>query len=139
SECLAPDVLVAQLAEYLEAMTSAIRAEGGTIDKYIGDGIVAFFNAPRRAPMHAAAACRAAQAALCILLTRWSAAGGPPFPTRIGLNTGEVLVGNIGPLEAFAYTAIGDAMNLASRLESLNKAYGTAILASEAVWTAAGT
>ena len=140
SERVAPNALVAQLAEYLEVMTGVIRAEGGTIDKYIGDGIVAFFNAPRLMPMHAAAACRAAvaaQAALGVLQTRWAAADRPAFPTRIGLNTGEVLVGNIGTLERFAYTAIGDAMNLASRLESLNKTYGTAILASEAVRTAA--
>jgi adenylate cyclase len=140
SERVAPDALVAQLAEYLEAMTGAIRAEGGTIDKYIGDGIVAFFNAPRLVPMHAAAACRAAlaaQAALRVLHARWEAAGQPAFPTRIGLNTGAVLVGNIGTPERFAYTAIGDAMNLAGRLESLNKTYGTALLASEAVRTAA--
>ena len=99
SERVAPDALVAQLAEYLEAMTGAVRAEGGTIDKYIGDGIVAFFNAPRLLPTHAAASCRAAlaaQAALRALEARWAAAGRPAFPTRIGLNTGEVLVGNIG-------------------------------------------
>jgi adenylate cyclase len=141
SERIAPNALVAQLAEYLEAMTEVIRAEGGTIDKYIGDGIVAFFNAPRLQPMHAAAACRAAlaaQVALSVLQIRWAAADQPAFPTRIGLNTGEVLVGNIGTLERFAYTAIGDAMNLASRLESLNKTYGTVIIASEAVRMAAG-
>jgi len=141
SERVAPDALVVQLAEYLEVMTGAIRAEGGTIDKYIGDGIVAFFNAPRLLPMHAAAACRsalAAQAALLALHARWAAAGQPAFPTRIGLNTGAVLVGNIGTPERFAYTAIGDAMNLAGRLEGLNKTYGTALLASEAVQIAAG-
>jgi adenylate cyclase len=140
SEHVAPNALVAQLAEYLEAMTGAIRAEGGTIDKYIGDGIVAFFNAPRLLPTHAAAACRAAlaaQAALLVLQARWAAVGQPAFPTRIGLKTWEVLVGNIGTPERFAYTAMGDAMNLASRLESLNKAYGTAILVSEDVRTAA--
>ena len=142
SERVAPNALVAQLAEYLEAMTGVIRAEGGTIDKYIGDGIVAFFNAPALLPVHAAAACRAAlaaQSALRALHARWAAAGRPAFPTRIGLNTGEVLVGNIGTPERFAYTAIGDAMNLAGRLEGLNKTYGTALLASEAVRAAAGS
>jgi adenylate cyclase len=142
SEHVAPAALVTQLAEYLEAMTGAVRAEGGTIDKYIGDGIVAFFNAPRLLPAHAAASCRAAlaaQTALRALELRWAAAGQPAFPTRSGLNTGAVLVGNIGTPERFAYTAIGDAMNLAGRLESLNKTYGTALLASEAVRTAAGS
>jgi adenylate cyclase len=140
SERIAPEALVPQLAEYLEAVTGAVRAEGGTIDKYIGDGIVAFFNAPRFLPTHAAASCRAAlaaQAALRVLEARWAAAGQPAFPTRIGLNTGEVLVGNIGTPERFAYTAIGDAMNLAGRLESLNKTYGTKLLASEVVRTTA--
>jgi adenylate cyclase len=139
SERVAPDVLVEQLGEYLEVMSGVVRAEGGTIDKYIGDGIVAFFNAPRLLAAHSAAACRAAlaaQAALLDLQTRWVAAGQAAFPTRIGLNMGEVLVGNIGTPERFAYTAIGDAMNLASRLEGLNKTYGTEILASESVRTA---
>jgi len=137
SERLPPNALVAQLGEYLDAMSDAIRAEGGTIDKYIGDGIIAFFNAPRLLSMHPVAACRAAlaaEAAVLALQERWEAAGQPAFPTRIGLHTGEVLVGNIGTPERFAYTAMGDAMNLASRLEGLNKVYGTRLLASEAVW-----
>lgn len=137
SERMPPDALVAQLAEYLDAMSDAIRAEGGTIDKYIGDAIVAFFNAPALLPAHPVAACRsalAAQEALVALQKRWAAAGQPAFPTRIGLHRGEVLVGNIGTPERFAYTAMGDAMNLASRLEGLNKVYGTRLLASEAVW-----
>ncbi len=140
SEHIEPGALVAQLAEYLEAMSAAIRAEGGTIDKYIGDGIVAFFNAPNAVPTHAAAACAAAlraQAALRRLEAQWAPAGRPAMPTRIGLNTGAVLVGNIGTSERFAYTAIGDAMNLAGRLEGLSKIYGTKILASAAVRSAA--
>ena len=142
SEGLAPDELVTQLAEYLEAMTGAIRAEGGTIDKYVGDGIIALFNAPRLVPQHAAAACRAALAARTAALAlqnEWHTRGLPGFPTRIGLNKGEVVVGNIGTRERFAYTAMGDAMNLASRLESLNKTYGTTLMASEAVWKEAGS
>jgi adenylate cyclase len=137
SEQLPPNVLVAHLAEYLDAMTDAITAEGGTIDKYVGDGIVAFFNAPAPLPGHAVAACRAAlaaQRALRPLQEDWAARGMPAFTTRIGLNRGEVVVGNIGTHERFAYTAMGDAMNLASRLEGLNKTYGTSVLASEAVW-----
>jgi adenylate cyclase len=137
SERLTPDALVAQLGQYLEVVTAAIRAEGGTIDKFIGDGIVTFFNAPSLLPQHPAAACRAAlaaQAAAGALNERWTAHGLPAFNTRIGLNRGDVVVGNIGTPERFAYTAIGDAMNLASRLEGLNKAYGTLILASETVW-----
>jgi adenylate cyclase len=137
SERLAPDELVTQLAQYLEEATAAIRAEGGTIDKFVGDGIVAFFNAPTMIVNHPAAACRAAlamQAAVGMLNKRWAAIGSPALPTRIGLNTGEVVVGNFGTRDRFAYTAMGDAMNLASRLEGLNKTYGTAILASESVW-----
>ena len=137
SEGLAPDAIVNQLAEYLEAMSGAIRAEGGTIDKYVGDGIIALFNAPRLVPRHAAAACRAAlsaQAASLALQNEWRTRGLAGFPTRIGLNSGEIVVGNIGTRERFAYTAMGDAMNLASRLEGLNKTYGTNLLASEAVW-----
>jgi adenylate cyclase len=137
SEQLTPNTLVAQLAQYLDAMTDAITAEGGTIDKYVGDGIVAFFNAPTLLPEHAIAACRAAlaaQKALHSLQEEWAARGMPAFVTRIGINRGEVVVGNIGTHERFAYTAMGDAMNLASRLEGLNKIYGTRLLASEAVW-----
>jgi adenylate cyclase len=129
------------LAEYLEIMTGAIREHDGTVDKFMGDGIMAFWNAPSPVADHAGQACRAAlraQARLAVMREQWAMAGRPEFRARIGLHTGEVLVGTLGTEERFAYTAIGDAVNLASRLEGLNKGYGTYILASEAVREAAG-
>lgn len=141
SETREPEALVRQLSQYLEAMTAVIETHGGTVDKFIGDGIVALFNAPGEVPDHPRQACRAALgelAALAALNRRWTAEGLPPFQVRIGLHCGEAVVGNIGTPERFAYTAIGDAVNLASRLETLNKLYGTAIIASDAVRAAAG-
>jgi class 3 adenylate cyclase len=141
SEHRTPTELVRDLAEYLHCMSDTIRASDGTIDKFIGDGVMAFWNAPGVVPDHAARACRAAlqaQERLALLRPRWEAAGQPAFRARIGLHSGEVIVGNFGTDERFAYTALGDGVNLASRLESLNKSYGTYIMASDAVRAAAG-
>jgi adenylate cyclase len=141
AERMEPAAAVQSLAEYLDVMTTTIRECDGTIDKFMGDGIMAFFNAPNDVADHAAQACQAAlraQARLADLRGQWAANGQPVFRARIGLHTGRVLVGNIGTPERFAYTAIGDAANLASRLEGLNKAYGTYICASEEVQEAAG-
>jgi adenylate cyclase len=141
SEALEPTALVEHLGEYLQAMSAILREHDGTIDKFMGDGILAFFNAPTPVPAHAAQACRAALVAtrrLRELRPQWEAAGRPAFYARIGLHTGEALVGNIGTTERFAYTVIGDAVNLASRLEALNKVYGTEILATREVVDAAG-
>jgi adenylate cyclase len=142
SEMLDPTQLVEHLGEYLQAMAEIVRLHDGTIDKFMGDGILAFYNAPHPVPDHAAQACRAALLAhgrLRELRPGWQAAGKPAFRTRIGLHTGEALVGNIGAPERFAYTVIGDAVNLASRLEALNKVYGTEILTSQEVRDAAGS
>jgi adenylate cyclase len=141
SEGMSPTALVDALGAYLDVLTKAVERERGTIDKFIGDGVLAFFNAPRDDEEHVRHACRAAlgvQAALAEAAPAWQAAGIPDFTTRIGLHTAEVVVGNIGTPERFAYTVIGDGVNLAARLESLNKAYGTSILASEEVRAAAG-
>jgi adenylate cyclase len=141
SEHLSPTDLVRHLAKYLECMSETIRDHQGTIDKFIGDGIMAFWNSPNDVPDHAAQACRAAlraQEQLSALRPQWEAAGQPAFKARIGLHTGEVIVGNFGTEERFAYTAMGDPVNLASRLEGQNKAYGTYICASQAVRDAAG-
>jgi adenylate cyclase/guanylate cyclase len=141
SEHLPPDAVVALMNAYLSAMTDIIESEGGFVDKYIGDAIVAVFGAPADDPAHAAAATRAALRCQR-RLAEMNAEGGPfadrPLAQRIGLNTGEVLVGNIGSHRRFNYTVMGDAVNLASRLENANKQYGTAILAAEATVTAAG-
>src|SRR5262249_37245580 len=140
SEHLTPAQVVEDLAEYLECMSDTIREHQGTVDKFIGDGIMALWNAPNAVPDHATQACRAslrAQQRLKALRQRWAAQQQPLFRARIGLHTGEVIVGNCGTGARFAYTAMGDSVNLASRLESLNKAYGTYIIASAAVRDAA--
>lgn len=137
-----PHELVKHLGEYLEAMSAQTIATGGTVDKYIGDAIMAFWGAPLPNPQHALSACTAAlrsQAVLRELRQKWQAAGTPPFAARIGLNTGEVVVGNIGSEKRLNYTVIGDAVNVASRLEGLNKHYGTEIIISESTFQAAGS
>ncbi len=134
SEGLQPEVVVQLLNEYLSAMTEIILAELGTVDKYEGDAIMAFWGAPLPLADQAVRACRAAlrqQAALHDLNRRFQEKGWPELQCRIGLHTGEAVVGNLGSRKRFDYTVIGDTVNLASRLEGLNKFYGTAILASE--------
>lgn len=122
------------LTRYLEIVSDAIASHGGTIDKFMGDGVMAFWRAPAPDPDQAAAACRAALDGL----ERIASAGdlrdceGRPFRLRIGINTGEVLVGNVGTAHRLNYTAVGDAVNMASRLEAANKDYGTSILIGEA-------
>jgi adenylate cyclase len=141
SERLTPGEVVDYLGEYLQAMTFVIEGQHGTVDKFIGDGILALFNAPRDLDDHAAAACRAAllsQECLRTLRPRWEQQGRPTIRIRIGLHTGEVIVGNIGTPERFEYTVTGDAVNLASRLEGLSKVYGTEILGSDDLRASAG-
>lgn len=128
SEKVAADVLVHELADYFEILSRQLRRHSGTIDKFIGDGLLGFFNAPENVPGHEALACRATLAALEELAARDHRAA--PFRTRVGLHSGEVLVGNIGTSDRFAYTVLGDVVNVTSRLESLNKIYGTQIVAS---------
>jgi adenylate cyclase len=137
SERLAPSELVSLINEYLTAMTDVIEAHGGFVDKFIGDGIVAVFGAPVDEPEHALHAIHAAldcQKALEDLNRRLAI----PLRQRIGLNTGPVLVGNLGSKRRFNYTVMGDTVNLASRLESANRYYGTSIIASESTMAAAG-
>jgi len=139
SERLDPEALTALLNDYLSEMGTILMEEGAYLDKYIGDAIVAFWNAPLDQPDHAARACRAAlkcQRRLMELGPELQARAGVPIRARIGLNTGEALVGNLGSKERFNYTLIGDAVNLASRLEGANKAFGTYVMVSEATWTA---
>jgi adenylate cyclase len=141
AERLSPEHLIEQLSEYLLEMTTILREEHGTIDKFLGDGILAFFNAPQDVPDHPRRACLAAvrcKARLDEMNRVWEAAGKSAFRIRIGLHVDDTLVGNIGTPERFDYTVVGDPVNLASRLESLNKLYGTSILTSEAVRQEAG-
>lgn len=133
--------LVERLGVYFDAVSNMLAEHGATIDKFIGDGLLAFFNAPTPIPDHAVSACQAAlaiQQVLRKLNAFWEQQRMPTFKTRIGLHTGEVLVGNIGTPSRFAYTVVGDGVNLADALESLNKVYGTSILVSEEVRRAAG-
>ncbi|HXW21074.1 MAG TPA: adenylate/guanylate cyclase domain-containing protein [Roseiarcus sp.] len=141
SERLAPVELVALINRYLSTMTDIIEERGGFVDKYVGDAIVAIFGAPIEAPDHAADAVRAAlscNAALHELNQSIDLPDGVKLAHRIGLNSGQALVGNIGSRRRFNYTAIGDAVNIAARLESANRHFGTTILASQATVERAG-
>lgn len=134
SEHLTPEQLTALLNDYLTAMTEIIYKHGGTVDKYEGDAIIAFWNAPMAQADHATRAVQAAleyQTALAALRPDLKARYGHDLFTRIGLNTGPVVVGNMGSRQRFNYTFLGDAGNLASRLEGINKQFGTPILISE--------
>ncbi|MCL1889020.1 MAG: adenylate/guanylate cyclase domain-containing protein [Desulfovibrionaceae bacterium] len=141
SERLAPEDLTMLLNEYLSLMSDVILEEGGTIDKYEGDAIIAFWNAPQEQADHAARALRAAlrcQEALEAGRRRFQALAGRPLVMRIGLNTGPAVVGNLGSRSRFDYTMLGDAVNLASRLEGANKVFGTRVIVSQAAFEAAG-
>ena len=137
SEKLSPEELTSLLNEYLSAMTDIIQEEGGTIDKYEGDAIIAFWNAPLSLEDHAVRGLRAAlrcQAKLAQMrpLLKARAAGRELFH-RIGMNTGPAVVGNMGSYAHFNYTMLGDQVNLAARLEGVNKQFGTYTMVSEAV------
>lgn len=126
-----PEVLKRVLNVYLTRVTKVLFEEGACIDKYIGDAVVALFGAPISISEHAVRACRAAlrvQAELKLLAAEFAKEGLPDITTRIGLNTDALLVGNFGSEQLTDYTAIGDGMNLAARLEAANKAFGTSIL-----------
>lgn len=136
SESADPDALMHQTSRYFTALTEAFLAEGGTVDKFIGDAVMVFWNAPDPQPDHVERACRAALAGKMAgerLNTQFEAEGLPVFCTRFGIHVGEAVVGNLGSAERMNYTALGSTVNLASRLEGLNKQYGTAILVSEEV------
>jgi adenylate cyclase len=129
-----PRDLVHALGDYLHRMSEEIRRRGGTVDKYIGDAIMAFWGAPRPVEDHALRACEAAWASQVMLAERrdfWTAEGLPPFRARIGVHTGEALVGNIGSEARMNYTVMGDSVNLASRLEGICKLYGLEIAVSD--------
>lgn len=133
SEGLSPEELVTQLNRYLDAMVTCVRAHGGVVDKYIGDSIMAVFGAPTPAPDDAARALRAAASMREALVSHNEdrrRRGLPPLAQGIGAHFGPVVAGNVGTTERAAYTVIGDAVNLASRLESATKEQGTDVLFS---------
>ncbi|MCB0284613.1 MAG: adenylate/guanylate cyclase domain-containing protein [Calditrichaeota bacterium] len=134
SEKLTPRELVLLLNEYLTAMTNIVLDHNGIIDKYEGDAIMAEFGMPVAFDDHPQAACRAAlqmQTRLEEMRKKWKAEGRPELEARVGINTGEVIVGNMGSESVFDYTVMGDHVNLGSRLEGANKVYGTKIMISE--------
>jgi adenylate cyclase len=145
SELLPAPLLVSLMSEYFGRCTAAITADGGTLDKYVGDAVVAMFGAPLPRADHAAAACRAAlavQEAQAQLRVRWSGQGGLPpevasMRTRIGMHSGMAVVGNVGSDLRFNFTMMGHTVNLASRLEGAASHYGVGILVSSETAVAA--
>jgi len=135
AEKLSPEEVVAQLNEYFSAMVEVLFRHQGTLDKFVGDMVMGLFGAPVSDPRHADHAVAAAVdmvGTLERLNTAWEARGMPRMEIGIGVNSGEMIAGNIGSSSIMSYTVIGDAVNLGARLESLNKDYGTRILISEA-------
>jgi adenylate cyclase len=138
SEKFSPEEVVTHLNEYFQGMSSAILDFDGTINQFLGDAIFAYWGAPIDQDDHALRACRAALRCLEFLRkleAKWVAEGLPARTYRFGINTGEVVVGNVGSSSRLKYTLIGDDVNLASRLENANKYYGTQILISEETYS----
>ena len=134
SEQLQPEQLVTLLNRYLTPMTDLVFEHGGTLDKYMGDAIMAFYGAPLEQPDHALRAVKTADSmmrALAILAPQWRSEGLPALDIGIGINSGPMVVGNMGSESRFDYTVMGDAVNLGSRLEGTNKVYGTHVILSE--------
>ncbi|MFA4916443.1 MAG: adenylate/guanylate cyclase domain-containing protein, partial [Syntrophales bacterium] len=137
SESMEPEELTTFLNDYLSAMTDIIHEEGGTVDKYEGDAIIAFWNAPLRQPDHARrCVCAALRCQAKLAEKRQSIREriGRDLKMRIGINTGAAVVGNMGSHTRFDYTMLGDAVNLASRLEGINKQFGTYTLISHSTF-----
>jgi adenylate cyclase len=137
SENMDPQNLMTYLSEYFESMTKIILRHGGTVDKYIGDAIMAFWNAPLDDPEHAKHACECAldmNEEIAVLNQHLEAIGRPQISVRIGINTGNAVIGNVGSVERLSYTAIGDSVNVSNRIEELNKVYKTRIIISESTY-----
>ena len=140
AELMTPEELMLHLSEYFDELTKIVSRYGGTVDKYIGDAVMAFWGAPVHDVEHAVHACEAALAAqekIAELNRKWTMEGKSAFVTRIGISTGETVVGNVGSTERMNYTVIGDTVNTASRLESANKLYGTQTIVSPETYEAA--
>jgi len=141
SERMAPEQMAARLTEYFDAMTSAIFVRRGMVNDFIGDAILAVFGAPLDDPSHAQHAVQSALAMIETLATlnrRWSTEGLPPLRMGVGIHTGEVFAGNVGRAGKVKYAVVGDTVNLASRVEGLNKELGTTMLVTESTYLAAG-
>jgi adenylate cyclase len=141
SENLSPNDLVLQLNEYLGCFSSVIIRNEGTVDKYIGDAVMAYWNAPRDCDDYVFKTCKTAIQGLhnlSFLQKEWAKLNKPILKARVGINTGNVVLGNIGTEQHLSYTVIGDNVNLASRLEGLNKVYDTTIMISDVTLKACG-
>jgi adenylate cyclase len=141
AEHMEPNDLLAQLSVYFETVSQAIAEEHGTVDKFIGDGIMAFWGAPVRRDDHVLRACCGALRAarrMQQLSAEWSVQGRPQLHLRIGLHCAEVLVGNVGSSARLSYTVMGDGVNVAARLEGINKTFGTTLCISDSVVEAVG-
>mmetsp|Transcript_13188 Transcript_13188/g.31313 ORF Transcript_13188/g.31313 Transcript_13188/m.31313 type:complete len:444 (-) Transcript_13188:24-1355(-) len=137
AETLEPDLLISLLAEYLDALSDCIQESNGTVGKYIGDGMLSFWNSPFEVADHTNAACASAlrqQHIIATLRERWLAEGLPAVRARIGISVGSVLHGNIGSRSHMEWGLIGDEVNLASRLEAMCKQYGVSILISDSMY-----
>jgi len=133
--------VMTRMSAYLETVTRAVNNEGGTIDKFLGDGVMAFWGAPAQLDDHAWRACLAAlrvRQGMAVLNERWQREDLKPLNLRIGIHSDAVLVGNIGCDERMGYTVLGDGVNIASRIEEINKEYGTRICISHSVYKEAG-
>jgi adenylate cyclase len=136
AESADPDSLMHQTSRHFAVLTNAFLSAGGTIDKFIGDSVMVFWNAPHLRADHVESACRAAlsaKAACDALNAQFESEGLPPYRVRFGVHVGDAVVGNVGSEERMNYTVLGNSVNLAARLEGLNKDYGTTILVSQAV------
>ena len=141
SEEVPSQELLLRVSAYLSVVTKAVNEEAGTIDKFIGDGVMAFWGAPALLDDHAARACFAAlriRRGMEGLNAQWQLDGLKPLSIRIGIHSDAVLVGNIGSKERMSYTVMGDGVNVAARLEGINKEYGTRICISHSVFKEAG-
>lgn len=137
AEQVDPDILTPHICQYFDELSHIIVLNNGTIDKYIGDAIMAFWGAPQaidKPALHAAKAALRCINRSAQLNQQWKAEGKPVLFTRIGIHLGDAIVGNFGSSERINYTAVGDATNVASRLEGINKIYGTQIIVSESIY-----
>ena len=142
SESMSAEELTLHVSAYFEEITKIIRGNNGVIDKYMGDAVMAFWGAPLPNDHHTYDACLAvlnAKQQVDILNQQWQSEGKPPLITRFGVNTGEAVAGTIGSSERMNYTVLGDIVNVASRLEGLNRQYGTTVIVSESVQERVGT
>jgi adenylate cyclase len=140
AELMSPEELMLHLSEYFDELTRIVTHHKGTVDKYIGDAVMAFWGAPINDDDHAVHACEAGlacQEKIAELNRKWAEEGKSVFITRIGISTGPTLVGNVGSTERMNYTVMGDNVNMASRLEEANKFYGTQIIVAANTYEAA--